>query len=78
MGVDSLHQLSPERCAVLKGRKVVLFPDVGGWEKWQGKAKALQQTLGSPILVSDWVEKLAGQEEGIEEVDLADVLVKRS
>ena len=72
LGVGSLHQLSSERCDVLKGRKVVLFPDVGGWEKWQGQAKTLQQGLGSPVLVSDWLEKLVEQEEGI---DLADVLV---
>lgn len=76
LGVGSLNQLSTERCAVLKKRKVVLFPDAGGWEKWKGKAKALQKTLGSPVLVSDWLEKLAGQKEGIEGSDLADVLVE--
>ena len=77
LGVGSLHQLSPERCAVLKGRKVVLFPDAGGWGKWKDKAKALQKTLGGPVLVSDWLEKLASQKAGIEGVDLADVLVAK-
>ena len=76
LGVGSLHQLSPERCVVLRGRKVVLFPDAGGWEKWRDKAKALQKTLGSAVLVSDWLEKLAGEEAGIEGIDLADVLGK--
>ena len=75
LGVGSLHQLSPERCAVLKGRKVVLFPDAGGWEKWKDKAKALRKTLGRPVLVSDWLEKLAKQKEGVGGIDLADVLV---
>ena len=63
---------------MLRGRKVVLFPDVGGWSKWQGKAKALQQALGSPVLVSDWLERFAGQEERVAGIDLADVLVKTS
>ena len=76
LGVGSLHQLSPDRCAVLRGRKVVLFPDAGGWEKWSSKARGLQKTLRSPVIVSDWLEKLAGEEDGIGGIDLADVLGK--
>ena len=56
-------------------RKVVLFPDAGGWEKWNSKARVLQKILRDPVLVSNWLEKLAGEKEGIEWVDLADVLV---
>ncbi len=76
LGVGSLHQLSPECCVVLRGRKVVLFPDAGGWEKWSSKARVLQKILRNPVIVSNWLEKLAGKKEGIEGIDLADVLVK--
>ena len=63
---------------MLRGRTVVLFPDVGSWSKWQGKAKALQHALGNPVLVSDWLERFASQEERVAEIDLADVPVKTS
>ena len=46
------------------------------WENWSSKSESLQKTLGSSVLVSDWLENLA-QEEGIEGIDLANVLVKR-
>lgn len=37
----SLVNLTVEKCQVLKGRDVILFPDVGAFDKWQDKAVLL-------------------------------------
>ncbi|XWN34936.1 MAG: DUF6371 domain-containing protein [Roseivirga sp.] len=76
LGVGSLHQLSLERCKPLRGRRVVLFPDTGGWALWHAKGKKLQQELGSPVQVSDWLEQLVPTRAKQEGLDLADVLVR--
>ena len=55
---------------------MVLFPDVAGWDKWYGKAQSLQESLGSAVLVSDWLERMANPAEREAGIDLADVLVK--
>jgi hypothetical protein len=41
VAVGSLSNLNAEKCSVLRGRTVVLYPDLNGFEKWSEKAKAL-------------------------------------
>ena len=75
LSVGSLHQLSAERCKPLRGRRVVLFPDTGGWALWHKQAKVLEKALGSPVQVSDWLEQLVPTAVKHDGLDLADVLV---
>ena len=35
-------QLSPEKCSVLKGRKVIVYPDSGKYEEWAAKMKSTE------------------------------------
>lgn len=66
--------LNAEKCQALKGRRVVLFPDLNAYDKWSEKAAEL-----SPIAsftVSSLLERKATPEEKEQGLDLADYLVK--
>lgn len=69
-------QLSIDKLKVLKGRTVVMFPDVDGFDYWQGKAKELQ-SIGCKVVVSDVLEKNASDEDRANKIDIADWLVRQ-
>lgn len=76
VAVGSLTNLNEEKCCILKGRAVTLFPDLNGFNKWSSKAKELSHlTL---FTVSDLLERKATKEERIQGLDLADYLIKFS
>ncbi|HEY6142518.1 MAG TPA: DUF6371 domain-containing protein [Flavobacterium sp.] len=69
--------LNPRKCGVLKGRDVVLFPDISKpkmgkltfFEKWTIKAKEFG------FRVSDLLERKATEEQRLEGLDIADYLL---
>ena len=63
-----------DRLQVLKGRKVVAFPDVDGFSEWKEK---LFQVRGLDIVVSDVLEKSASSEDRTNHVDIADLLIRQ-
>ena len=72
MATLGLANLTAERLEPLRGRRIVLWPDVGGYDRWQAKADELGKS-GFTIQVSDLLERLAANEPGL---DLADVLLR--
>lgn len=76
VAVGSLTNLNEEKCSVLKGRTVTLFPDLNGFEKWSEKAKALSEIAA--VTVSDLLEKKATEGERKQGLDLADYLIRFS
>lgn len=74
LAAGSLSNLTDDRCKVLKGRNVVLFPDLNGFEKWSLKAKELSHITS--ISVSDLLERKATAAEKQQGLDLADYLLK--
>jgi len=74
VAVGSLTNLNAEKCSILKGRTVILFPDLNGFDKWSNKAKELSHlTIFS---VSDLLERKATETEKKQGFDLADYLIK--
>jgi hypothetical protein len=74
LAVGSLTNLNAEKCSILIGRTVVLFPDLNGFEKWSSKAKELSNiTL---FTVSDLLERKATEAEKKQGFDLVDYLIK--
>ena len=69
----SLNNLNIDKCNVLKGRTVFLFPDLNGYERWAEKARELHSI--SHVEVSDFLERYASQEEKERGLDLADYLI---
>ncbi len=74
LATGSLNNLSADKCAVLKGRKVVLFPDLNAFDKWSAKAKELAHITS--FLVSDLLERNASDAERRDGLDIADYLLK--
>ena len=74
LAVGSLTNLNAERCRVLNGRTVILFPDLNGFEKWNTKAKELSHI--ARISVSDLLERKASEAERKQGLDLADYLIR--
>lgn len=74
LAVGSLTNLNAEKCSILKGRVVTLFPDLNGFEKWSSKAKELSHL--ATFTVSDLLERKATEAEREQGFDLADYLIK--
>lgn len=70
----SINQLTPEKCKVLQGRKVYLFPDINATDKWRLKARELSHI--TRFIVSDELEKIATDEDRQQGLDLADYLLR--
>lgn len=74
LAVGSLTNLNAEKCSVLKGRNVTLFPDLKGFDKWNSKAKELSHI--ARFTVSELLERRATEQEHKQGLDLADYLIK--
>jgi hypothetical protein len=74
VAVGSLTNLNAEKCSILKGRTVTLFPDLNGFDKWSSKAKQLSHL--AIFTVSDLLERKATESERKQGFDLADYLIK--
>ena len=64
--------LNDDKCRCLNGRNVVLYPDVGMFDKWSKKVSKMQSYCN--VTVSDLLEKSAADNES--GFDLADYLLK--
>lgn len=68
LAAGSLSYLNAQRCEVLKGKKVVLFPDLNGYESW----KVIADDLGFEC--SNLLEENASDEDKAKGLDLRDYL----
>ncbi|MDJ1481750.1 DUF6371 domain-containing protein [Cytophagaceae bacterium YF14B1] len=73
LACGGLSTLSPERLKSLQDRKVILFPDLNGFEKWTEAAKDFPN-----ITVSNLLETIATDQEREKGLDLADYLLRFS
>ncbi|MBK0403881.1 hypothetical protein I5M27_12875 [Adhaeribacter sp. BT258] len=64
----------PDRLAALKGRTVVLFPDLKAFDDWNQKAVALSHIAA--FITSDFLEQNATDAEREKGLDLADYLTR--
>jgi hypothetical protein len=74
LAAGQLQGLTIDKCKVLEGRKVVLFPDLKAFDKWNSKAKELSHI--AKFIVSDLLERKATETERQHGFDLADYLIK--
>lgn len=74
LATGGLNNLSAEKCRVLKGRTVVLFPDLGAEEKWQIAAAKIPSLRGCRIYTG--LRKIATAEEIAKGLDIGDYLLR--
>lgn len=60
---------------VLRGRNVILFPDIDGYELWREKAKILRDFCKT-IKISEVLERYGTDEDRERQVDIADILLR--
>lgn len=85
LAVGSLTNLSIERCEVLAGRNLILYPDLGvadrngltPHDKWTTKATFLEKQLACNVTVSNILEKNATTDNRQKGLDIADFLIRR-
>lgn len=78
----NLSSFSFEKCKVLKGRDVYLFPDASengtAFKDWSSRATEIESKLsGTNFIVSDLLEKYATDVDKKQGNDLADYLIKQ-
>ena len=74
LAAGSLSWLTEKRLTPLSGRTVYLFPDLGGFDKWQQKAHELSHL--ARFTVSDFLERHATDEQRNQGLDLRDFLTQ--
>ena len=65
-----------ENIKILKGKKVVLFPDLGATQYWDIK-KTLMMRVGITVCSFDYLERYASKEQKMEGYDIADYLIHK-
>jgi len=75
LSTGQLNGLSVERAKVLIGRNVILFPDLGGYDKWCIKADEIKLFVECEIKVSTILEDIATEEQKAKGLDIADYMI---
>ena len=76
VAAGGLYELTPEKLFVLRGRKVILFPDTDpegeAFKRWYGVARKAEWLLGQRIFVSPLLEQHATAEQKLRKIDILD------
>lgn len=77
LATGGLSNFNVEKCSVLAGHTVVLFPDLNGFDKWNIKRKELSERIpNTRFEVSDLLENIATEQERNDGLDIADYLFR--
>ena len=75
-GKNGSRWSDPASFIALKGRSVILFPDLGAFDQWSEKAEKVKHLAN--ISVSDILEKIATDEDRENGLDIADYLLRKN
>jgi hypothetical protein len=75
LAAGNLNGLSIEKCQVLNGRDVILYPDLGAYEKWSLKVIEIQKQCNFKVSISDLLESEACQFDLENGLDIADYII---
>ena len=70
LATGSINEFKPSKLNVLKGRRVVAFPDLGAYDYWLKNAAL----INFPIEISNYLEKNATTKQRDKGLDIADFL----
>ena len=75
LAAGNLNGLSVEKCRALKGRDVMLYPDLGAFEKWSLKATEIKKQCNCKVSISTILEDEATDTDRINGLDIADYII---
>lgn len=72
LATGGINMFNETVCRVLKGRKVIIFPDLGATQIWKEKSETISKQVGCTMIVSEILERLANKEQREQGLDIAD------
>lgn len=75
LATGGIGNLSIEKCQVLRGRNIILYPDLNAYYKWAEKAKEIQKHCNCTISISNLLENIATPEAKENGLDVADFII---
>ena len=66
-----------EECKCLRGRNVIIFPDLGATKEWSEKAEEISKAVGCKMVINDVLEKVATEDQREKGLDIADFLMQQ-
>lgn len=75
LATGNLNGLSLEKCQVLKGRDIMIFPDLGAFENWSLKLSEIQKKHNYKVTISTLLEDEATNSDRANGLDIADYII---
>ena len=75
IAAGNINGLSVEKCHILKGRKAILFPDLGAYNKWNEKVSIIRKECNCKIKISNFLETVSTPEAKAKGLDVADYMI---
>ncbi|MDD4992144.1 MAG: DUF6371 domain-containing protein [Paludibacter sp.] len=75
LAAGNINGLPIEKCQVLKNREVILYPDLGAFERWSLKATEIQKQCNCKITISTLLENEASDTDRENGLDIADYII---
>jgi len=76
LATGGMQNFSAERCKVLEGKTIVLYPDLNAVDDWTSRALEIEKTTKVKFVISDLLQKHASREDIEDGLDLADFLIE--
>ena len=75
LATGGLNNLTVDKCEILRGRTVILYPDLNACDKWNEIAARIRSSIKVDISVSTLLEDIATPEAKAQGLDVADFMI---